>query len=85
MTGRYLITAVQSRPKLKLDVIYMYMYHRLNLDVSPGDVVQVNADFDADKECFVVDNCHEESSVILYPDCLVSGTSVANSITCARK
>ena len=55
------------------------------MDISPGDVVQVNADYDNDRGCFIVDNSHEESSIIVYPDCLISGTSVANSITCARK
>ena len=55
------------------------------MDVSPGDVLQVNADYDADNECFVVDNSREDSSVIVHPDCLISGTNVADSITCARK
>ena len=55
------------------------------MDISPGDVVQVNADYDDDRGCLIVDNFHEESSIIVHPDCLISGTSVANSITCARK
>ena len=63
---------------------------RLNVDISPGDMVQVNADYDNDRGCFVIDNSQEEeegkeSSIIVHPDCLVSGTSVANSITCTRK
>lgn len=61
---------------------------RLNVDVNPGDMVQVNADYDNDRGCFVIDNSQEEekeSSIIVHPDCLISGTSVANSITCTRK
>ena len=63
----------------------MFFLLRLNVDISPGDMVQVNADYDSDKGCFTVDNAHEESSVVIHPDCLISGTSVATSINCARK
>ena len=55
------------------------------MDISPGDIVQVNADYDSDVGCFTVDNAHEESSIVVHPDCLISGTSVASSIICARK
>ena len=56
---------------------------RLQTDVSPGDVVQVNAPFNAARGCCVIDNGW--GSLIVDPDQLISGTTVANSITCVRR
>ena len=58
--------------------------HRLQTDVSPGDVVQVNATFDHEKGGYVVGNI-DGGSVIVDPDQLISGTTVANSISCVRR
>lgn len=57
---------------------------RLNTDVSPGDVVQVNAQFDEARGCYVIDNT-SPASVIVNPDQLISGTTVATGVTCARR
>lgn len=56
---------------------------RLQTDVSPGDVVQVNAPFDTARGGCVIDN--GRGSLIVDPDQLISGTTVANSITCVRR
>ena len=48
----------------------------------PGDLVRVNGCYDCTEGCYIVDS---EGSMIVYPDTLVSGTAVANSIVCTRK
>ncbi len=57
---------------------------RLETDISPGDMVQVNAQFDETRGCYVVDNAGP-GSVIVNPDQLISGTTVAAGVTCARR
>ena len=47
--------------------------------------MQVNAVFDLVKCCYLVDSADPDSSVVVHPDTLISGTAVANSITCTRK
>ena len=56
---------------------------RLQTDVSPGDVVQVNAPIDTASSGYVVSN--GGGSLIVDPDQLISGTTVANSISCVRR
>lgn len=55
------------------------------MDVTPGDVVQVNAVYDVLNGCYIVDHTDPDSSIVINPDTLISGTSVANSIACIRK
>ena len=57
---------------------------RLAMEVVPGDVVRVNAAYDIDQGCYVVDNS-SDASITVNPDILISGTSIANSITCTRR
>lgn len=52
--------------------------------VLPGDIVQVNSQLDTQTGCFVVDN-HSDCSLIVNPDLLLSGTTIANSTVCLRK
>lgn len=58
---------------------------RFGTDVTPGDVVQVNATYDAVRGCYTVDHSDPDSSIVIHPDTLISGTTVASSITCIRK
>ncbi|KAL5457050.1 hypothetical protein EMCRGX_G034285 [Ephydatia muelleri] len=52
--------------------------------ILPGDIVQVNSELDPQTGCYIVDN-HSSSSVIVNPDLLVSGTTIATSTGCLRK
>ena len=60
---------------------------RVHSPVSPGDVVQVNPppEWNGDRaSCCVIDG-RNEGSVVVHPDTLISGTSVATSVTCVRR
>ena len=48
-------------------------------------MVQLNADYDKTNSCYTVDNTAQFSSIVVNPDILISGTSVANSISCVRR
>lgn len=52
-------------------------------DVSQGDVVSLKAVFNKDRDLYIISN--EIGMIVLHPDLLISGTSVAGSIFCARK
>ena len=47
--------------------------------------MQVNAVYDVVNGCYLVDHTDPDSSIVINPDTLISGTSVANSIACTRK
>lgn len=65
-------------------MILLLLDRRLETDVIPGDIVQVNAVYDVYKGCYIVDNT-PDSSIIVQPDTLITASSVANSFACIRK
>eukprot|EP00731_Ephydatia_muelleri_P031702 Em0023g209a len=75
--NRYLVleSVMQEYPDLEL---------RVRMVILPGDIVQVNSELDPQTGCYIVDN-HSSSSVIVNPDLLVSGTTIATSTGCLRK
>ena len=79
------LKCVRSELSVICSIIISMLCCRSNTNVTPGDVVQVNASFDVNNGCYVVGNAAEDSSIVVDPDTLISVTSVANSITCPRK
>lgn len=66
-------------------IIYTFLLIvRLRTDVTPGDIVQVNAEYNLCEGCYIVDSS-SDASIVVNPDTLISGTSIASSITCTRK
>uniref|UniRef100_F6S4L6 DNA replication ATP-dependent helicase/nuclease n=2 Tax=Monodelphis domestica TaxID=13616 RepID=F6S4L6_MONDO len=52
-----------------------------DLSVEPGDIIHLEGEYKAD--AWIIDK--DFGYLILYPDMLISGTSVANSIRCMRR
>ena len=60
---------------------FVYLIFRCSVPVEPGDIIHLEGDCISDT--WIIDE--DFGYLILYPDMLISGTSIASSIRCMRR
>lgn len=66
-----------------LNTLNIYTLLRFDTPIKVDDIVSVKAHFSTNSKCWLVDN--EEGFIIIYPDILLTGTSVVGSLFCSRR
>lgn len=60
---------------------FFFFFFRISVPVQPGDIIHLEGE--CNSGIWIIDA--DVGYLILYPDLLLSGTTVSNSIRCMRK